>query len=223
MKRLYRKSVAENGGHIIIEPTEALTAIDEYGKYVGRVNLEDTVLNTNLEAAEEIARQIRLRDLGGIIIIDFIDMEMEEHRQQVVEVLKAALKRDRTKTNVLGFTDLGLVEMTRKKVRDRLSQSLLRPCPYCSGTGRCILRSGTEQAGKELERLTQNNSLFGILVEVHPAVGRLWMEEDGRTGNSGRSVKLQDSASRRQFPPCGGFSADARSNPEGGGKAAERG
>jgi ribonuclease G len=181
-KIIQKKVWLKNGGHIIIEPTEALTAIDvNTGKYVGGVNLEDTVLNTNLEAAEEIARQIRLRDLGGIIIIDFIDMEMEEHRQQVVEVLKAALKRDRTKTNVLGFTDLGLVEMTRKKVRDRLSQSLLRPCPYCSGTGKVYSENLVlSKLERELERLTQNNSLFGILVEVHPAVGRLWMEEDGR-------------------------------------------
>ena len=135
-KIVQKKVWLKNGGYIIIEPTEALTAIDvNTGKYVGGDSLEDTVLKTNLEAAEEIARQIRLRDLGGIIIIDFIDMELEEHRQQVMEVLKEALKRDRTKTNVLGFTELGLLEMTRKKVRARISQSLLKPCPHCNGSG----------------------------------------------------------------------------------------
>ena len=135
-KIVQKKVWLKNGGYIIIEPTEALTAIDvNTGKYVGGDSLEDTVLKTNLEAAEEIARQIRLRDLGGIIIIDFIDMELEEHRQQVMEVLKEALKRDRTKTNVLGFTELGLLEMPRKKVRARISQSLLKPCPHCNGSG----------------------------------------------------------------------------------------
>jgi ribonuclease G len=182
-KIIQKKVWLKNGGHIIIEPTEALTAIDvNTGKYVGRVNLEDTVLNTNLEAAEEIARQIRLRDLGGIIIIDFIDMELEEHRQQVVEVLKAALKRDRTKTNVLGFTDLGLVEMTRKKVRNRLSQSLLKPCPYCSGTGKVYSESLVlTKLERELESITQGNRLPGVLAEIHPAVARLWIDEDGRS------------------------------------------
>jgi len=181
-KIIQKKVWLKNGGYIIIEPTEALTAIDvNTGKYVGKVNLEDTVLNTNLEAAEEIARQIRLRDLGGIIIIDFIDMELEEHRQQVVEVLKAALKRDRTKTNVLGFTELGLVEMTRKKVRDRLSQSLLNPCPYCSGTGKVYSESLVlGKLERELESVTQANRYFGVLAEIHPAVARLWMEDDGR-------------------------------------------
>lgn len=181
-KIIQKKVWLKNGAHIIIEPTEALTAIDvNTGKYVGGISLEDTVLSTNLEAAEEIARQIRLRDLGGIIIIDFIDMEVEEHRQQVIDVLKAALKKDRTKTNVLGFTDLGLVEMTRKKVRNRLSQSLLKSCPYCSGTGKVYSESMVlAKLERELERITQGNHMYGVLVEIHPAVARLWMEEDGR-------------------------------------------
>lgn len=136
-KFINKKVWLKNGGYIVIDPTEALTVIDvNTGKYVGGINLEDTVLSTNLEAAEEIARQIRLRDIGGIIIIDFIDMETQEHRQQVIDILKAALKKDRTKTNVLGFTGLGLVEMTRKKVRERLTAALLKPCPYCNGTGK---------------------------------------------------------------------------------------
>ncbi|HOB19436.1 MAG TPA: Rne/Rng family ribonuclease [Candidatus Atribacteria bacterium] len=139
-KAMRKKAWLKSGGYIIIEPTEALTVIDvNTGKYVGGADLEDTVLRTNLEAADEIASQIRLRDIGGIIIIDFIDMEKHDHRQMVIDALKAALKRDRTKTNVLGFTGLGLVEMTRKKARDKLSASLLKPCPHCGGTGRVYL------------------------------------------------------------------------------------
>ena len=136
-KIIQKKIWLKNGGYIIIDPTEALTVVDvNTGKFVGGTNLEDTVLKTNLEAAEEIARQIRLRDIGGIIVIDFIDMEIPENRQHVIDILKTALKRDRTKTNVLGFTGLGLVEMTRKKVRERLTAFLLKPCPYCNGTGK---------------------------------------------------------------------------------------
>lgn len=181
-RAIQKKVWLKNGGYLIIDPTEALTVIDvNTGKYVGGTNLEDTVLNTNLEAAEEIARQIRLRDIGGIIVIDFIDMEVMEHRQRVIDVLKAALKKDRTKTNVLGFTGLGLMEMTRKKVRNRLTSSLLKSCPYCNGTGKVYSESMVlAKVEKELERMTQNQSLYGILAEVHPAVARLWMEEDGR-------------------------------------------
>jgi len=181
-KAIQKKVWLKNGGHIIIEPTEALTVIDvNTGRYVGSVNLEDTVLNTNLEAAEEIARQIRLRDIGGIIVIDFIDMDNEDHRRQVLDVLKAALKRDRTKTNVLGFTGLGLVEMTRKKVHNRLTHTLLKPCPSCSGTGKVYSESMVlAKLEKELERMTQGRGLYGVLVEIHPAVAKLWMEEDGR-------------------------------------------
>jgi ribonuclease G len=182
-KAIQKKVWLKNGGHIIIEPTEALTVIDvNTGRYIGGKNLAQTVLNTNLEAAEEVARQIRLRDIGGIIVIDFIDMESDEDRKKVVEVLKAALKRDRTKTNVLGFTELGLVEMTRKKVRNRLTYSLLKPCPYCSGTGKVYSESMVlAKLEKELERMTQGSNLYGVLVEVHPAVAKLWMEEDGRS------------------------------------------
>ena len=116
-RAVQRKIRLKSGGSLVMDPTEALTVIDvNTDKYVGRVNLEDTVFHTNLEAAEEIARQIRLRDIGGIIVIDFIDMEVGENRMQVLETLKTALKRDRAKTNVVGFTGLGLVEMTRKKI-----------------------------------------------------------------------------------------------------------
>ena len=136
-KALQRKVWLKSGGYIIIDPTEALTVIDvNTGKFVGSRNLEDTVLKTNLEAAREIAHQIRLRDIGGIILIDFIDMDVAKNRERVLEVLNHSLKKDRVKTSILGFTGLGLVEMTRKKIRGRLSTKLLKDCPHCHGTGR---------------------------------------------------------------------------------------
>jgi len=181
-KAIQKKVWLKNGGYIIIDPTEALTVIDvNTGKYVGGKNLEDTVLKTNLEAAEEIAHQIRLRDIGGIIIIDFIDMEEEKHKQMVLDVLRQAFKKDRTKTNVIGFTGLGLVEMTRKKVRQRLAAKLLKPCPYCQGTGKVYSESMVmARVEKDLERLFHNSGLWGALIEVHPAVARLWTEDDGK-------------------------------------------
>lgn len=136
-KLISNKVWLENGGYIVIDKTEALTSIDvNTGKYVGTVDLRDTVLKTNIEAAREIAKQLRLRDIGGIIIIDFIDMSNEEHKNLVLDVLKNALKKDRTKTSVFGITQLGLVEMTRKKVRQRVESTLLTQCPYCKGSGK---------------------------------------------------------------------------------------
>lgn len=133
-KLLKRKVVLKNGAYIIIDRTEALTVIDvNTGKYVGDRNLEETVFRTNIIAAEEIAKQLRLRNIGGIIIIDFIDMDNEEHRNKVIETLEEALKKDRVKTTVMGMTHLGLVELTRKKTRSMLDSIMLQPCPYCNG------------------------------------------------------------------------------------------
>jgi len=181
-RAIQKKVWLKNGGYIIIDTTEALTVIDvNTGKYVGGKNLEDTVLKTNLEAAEEIAHQIRLRDIGGIIIIDFIDMEKEEHKQIVLDILHQAFKRDRTRTNVIGFTGLGLVEMTRKKVRQRLSSKLLKPCPYCQGTGKVYSETMVmARIEKDLERLFYNSKLWGAVIEAHPDVARLWTDEDGK-------------------------------------------
>lgn len=181
-KVIQKKVWLKNGGYIVIDTTEALTVIDvNTGKFVGSKNLEDTVLKTNLEAAEEIAHQIRLRDIGGIIVIDFIDMEKEEHKQMVLDVLKQAFKKDRTKTNIIGFTGLGLVEMTRKKVRQRLASKLLKPCPYCQGTGRVYSETMVmAKVEKDLERIFNGSKIWGALVEVHPNVARLWTEDEGK-------------------------------------------
>ena len=133
-KALARTVWIKNGSYIIIDRTEALTCIDvNTGKFVGKDNLEKTITATNCEAAREIARQLRLRDIGGIIIIDFIDMERESNRTMVLNTLKTALKEDHTRSHVFGFTHLGLVEMTRKKTGRSLGDTLQTLCPYCAG------------------------------------------------------------------------------------------
>jgi len=138
-KVLTRKVWLKSGGYLVIDQTEALTVIDvNTGKFVGSIDLKDTVLKTNVEAAREIAKQLRLRDIGGIIIIDFIDMHEKQHEEVVLESLKNSLKKDRTKTNVLGITHLGLVEMTRKKVRQRIDNAFLSECPCCNGEGKIL-------------------------------------------------------------------------------------
>lgn len=140
-RALKRKVWLKSGGYIIIEQTEALTVVDvNTGKFIGQHNLEKTVLQTNIEAAKEIARQLRIRDIGGIIIVDFIDMSLPESKEAVLLELEEALKRDRTKTNLVGLTPLGLVEITRKKGRQSLLEVLSKPCPTCAGRGYVLPR-----------------------------------------------------------------------------------
>lgn len=138
LNKLFRPKVwLDNGGYLIIDHTEALTVIDvNTGKFTGSVGLEQTAFETNLEAAEKIARLLRLRDIGGMIIVDFIDMIHEEHREQIVEKLEQGLQNDRTKTLVVGWTRLGLLEITRKKVRENTDHLMIDVCPHCGGTGR---------------------------------------------------------------------------------------
>jgi ribonuclease G len=171
-KALKRKVWLKCGGYIVIDQAEALTAVDvNTGKYVGSTNLEDTVLKTNLEAAVEIARQLRLRNIGGIIIVDFIDMSREEHRQQVLEVLEEEIRKDKTKTNILGITQLGLVEMTRKKVRPSLAEVLQKTCPYCEGRGKVL---SEETVGinirQQIYQMARQTAADTILVEANPLV-----------------------------------------------------
>lgn len=180
-KALKKRVWLKSGGYLVIDQTEALTAIDvNTGKFVGTTSLADTVFRTNLEAAREIARQLRLRDIGGIIIIDFIDMDSHHHRQEVLRTLEEALKKDRTKAHVLGITQLGLVEMTRKKVRQGLDEVLQRPCPYCEGKGRVL--SEETMAGKvrrEIKRILRQSASEAILVEVNPSVAALLIGAGG--------------------------------------------
>jgi ribonuclease G len=135
-KALGRRVDLKSGGYLIVDQTEALTTVDvNTGGFVGSRNFDDTIFKTNLEAAQAIARQLRLRNLGGIIIVDFIDMASPEHRAAVLEEFRRALARDRTRVTVSGFTALGLVEMTRKRTRESLAHVLCQPCPTCDGRG----------------------------------------------------------------------------------------
>jgi ribonuclease G len=135
-RALARRVELKSGGYLIVDQTEALTTIDvNTGGYVGARNFDDTIFKTNLEAAQAIARQLRLRNLGGIIIVDFIDMVREDHQQSVLAEFRKQLSKDRTKTTVSGFTALGLVEMTRKRTRESLAHMLCEPCPTCGGRG----------------------------------------------------------------------------------------
>ncbi len=136
LKALDRKVWLPSGGSLVIERTEALTVIDvNTGKNVGRTNLEETVFRNNLEAAEEVARQLRLRDIGGIIVIDFIDMETKSNRDEVMRVFRDALARDKTRTQAFDMSELGLVEMTRKRISEGLVESFSETCPTCHGRG----------------------------------------------------------------------------------------
>ncbi|MDD2558930.1 MAG: Rne/Rng family ribonuclease [Desulfuromonadaceae bacterium] len=179
-RALERKVWLKSGGYIIIEQTEALTAIDvNTGRYVGKRNQEDTILKTNLEAVKEIAYQVRLRNIGGLIIIDFIDMEKELHRDQVHGSLEEALKGDKNKTNILKISELGLVEMTRKRVRESIGRTLCEPCPYCDGTG--YIKSRTTMAFeifRKLQREARNLPGYRINLQVHPDVATLLYDEE---------------------------------------------
>jgi ribonuclease G len=159
-----------SGGHITIDKTEALTAIDvNTGSYVGRKNLEDTVVRTNLEAATEVVRQLRLRDIGGIIVVDFIDMEDPRNRQLVMTRVSEALERDRTKTRVSEMSRLGLVELTRKNVTDGLYGVLTEPCPMCHGEGR-VLSDATRRISVErrLREVLVTGKASAFLIGLNP-------------------------------------------------------
>ncbi|MGI6285303.1 Rne/Rng family ribonuclease [Neomoorella humiferrea] len=178
---LKRKVWLKCGGYLIIDQMEALTAIDvNTGKYVGRHNLAETVLKTNLEAAVEVARQLRLRNIGGIIVIDFIDMENPAHQEQVIKVLQNELARDKTKTHILGFTRLGLLEMTRKKDQAELGSMLQQDCPYCHGTGKVLSEETIAlQARKKVMQLASESRAPALLVEANPAVAALLIGPGG--------------------------------------------
>ncbi|HBO84755.1 MAG: ribonuclease G [Deltaproteobacteria bacterium GWC2_42_11] len=179
---LERKVWLKSGGYIIIDQAEALTAIDvNTGKYVGKKTPEETVLKTNLEAVKEVVYQLRLRNIGGIIVVDFIDMEKEAHREKVYNALKEALKGDRARTNILKVSELGLVEMTRKRVRDNLSKVLCKPCHYCEGSG--IIKSGIttimaiyRELVKELPRIRRRK----IYVYVNPVIAGLLYSDESK-------------------------------------------
>jgi len=166
-----------SGGSIVIEETEALTSIDvNTGRFVGRKNLEETVLKTKLEAVEEICRQIRLRNIGGILILDFIDMDLAENRTKVFQALKTALRRDRAKTSILKISDLGLVEMTRQRLHESLTRSIGERCPHCHGRGYMVdPRTLAASVYRELASAAHKGGPW--VVRAHPWVTDYLLDE----------------------------------------------
>ncbi|MDX1814740.1 MAG: Rne/Rng family ribonuclease, partial [Thermodesulfobacteriota bacterium] len=181
-RALDKKVWLKSGGYIVIEQTEALTVIDvNTGKYVGRSSLEETTVKINLEAVKEIVYQLRLRNIGGIITIDFIDMKTEENRDKVYQALVDALRADRSKTTICKISELGLVEMTRKRIRESLSRFLSEPCPYCSGEG--IIKSKKTicyEIFREFERQALLLAGKQVSLYVHPAVAEEMFGEHRR-------------------------------------------
>jgi ribonuclease G len=179
-RALKKKVWLKSGGYIVIEHTEALVAVDvNTGRFVGKHNLEETILKTNLEAVKEIAYQIRLRDIGGLIIIDFIDMEKRSNRERVFNALQEALKKDRSKTNVLPMSELGLIEMTRKRTRETLNRMLCEPCFYCEGEGYLqSKRTICYNIYREMRREAPEMMGHSITLKVHTDVAELLLGEE---------------------------------------------
>ena len=182
-KALRPKVWLKSGGYLVINPTEALVAIDvNTGRYVGKKSsgrLEDTIVKTNLEAVKEIVRQIRLRDLGGIIVLDLIDMEEKKNRQRVFQEVEKELRKDRSPSKALQVSDFGLVIVTRKRVKQSLERQLTEPCPYCSGSG-SIKSSATicYEILTELKKVGQDLDGQGVLLRVNPDIARALKEEE---------------------------------------------
>jgi ribonuclease G len=188
-----------SGGYIIVEPTEALVSIDvNTGRYTGKKDPEKTILKTNVDAAREIARQVRLRDVGGIIVCDFIDMETKQNREKVLQELRQHLSRDRARTKAFQVSELGLIEMTRQRVRPSLYQTQTEACPTCAGTGRIFT---PETVIRRLERAIRRAWAEGkeknLVLRVHPVVALYVMEEEPRwlkemEKNLGMKIALRD-------------------------------
>ncbi len=178
-KALGRRIWLKSGGYILVDQTEALTAIDvNTGKYTGKRNLEETILRTNLEAVREIVAQLRLRNIGGIIVIDFIDMENSGNRDQVFTALETELKKDRTKTTISKISELGLVEMTRKRTSENLNQTLCEACPYCERTGTVKSKMTVFlEVFRQIEQAAARSSGKEVIVRVHPGVAE-YLESD---------------------------------------------
>jgi ribonuclease G len=175
-----RRCDLPSGGYLIIEPTEALVSIDvNSGRYTGKRDPEKTILKTNLEAAREVARQLRLRDIGGIIVCDYIDMETKANRDRVLQELRTHLGRDRARTKAFAVSDLGLVEMTRQRVRQSHLQNMTEPCPTCHGTGRVFT---AETIVRRVERSVRRMGVEGrrdhLIVKLHPEVAMYVLENE---------------------------------------------
>ena len=179
-RALDKKVWLKSGGYIVIDHAEALTVIDvNTGKYVGKRDPEETITQTNLEAVKEVAYQLRLRNIGGIIIIDFIDMEKEKNREKVFNAMQEAFAKDRARTNIIRMSELGLIEMSRKRTKENLMRTLCEPCNYCGGRGytKSVTTIGYELFRKirKLSRITKDKK---ILVTVHPSVANFIFDEE---------------------------------------------
>jgi ribonuclease G len=193
-KALKSKVWLKSGGYIVINQTEALVAIDiNTGKYVGKTaRLEDTIVKTNIDAIREIVRQIRLRDLGGIIVIDFIDMDERKNRQKVMQALEDELRHDRAPSKVLAFNDFGLVAITRKRVKQSLERTLGSPCPYCTGTG--LVKSVTTICNEiyvEMRKISKHLDRSDVVVRVNPEVAK------ALKGNNARLLQEMEELTNR--------------------------
>jgi len=175
-----RRCELPSGGYIIIEPTEALVSIDvNSGRYTGKKDPEKTVLKTNMEAAAEIARQLRLRDVGGIIVCDFIDMESKSSRDKVLQEIRSHLSRDRARTKAFAVSDLGLIEMTRQRVRQSHYQSMTEACPTCAGTGRVFTpETIVRRMERSVRRMVVEGRRDNLLVKLHPDVAMYVLEQE---------------------------------------------
>jgi ribonuclease G len=204
-KALARRVELKSGGYLIVDQTEALTTVDvNTGGFVGARNFDDTIFKTNLEAAQAIARQLRLRNLGGIIIADFIDMAREDHREAVLSEFKKQLRRDRVKTMAGGFSQLGLVEMTRKRTRESLARMLCEPCAVCEGKGIVkTARSVTYDIFREILREARQFNPREFRIVASPKVIELFLDEEsqhlaGLSEFIGKPVSLQSEAAMGQ-------------------------
>ncbi|GAB7269134.1 hypothetical protein DZS_05260 [Dickeya ananatis] len=197
-RALDRKVELKSGGYLIIDQTEAMTTIDiNTGAFVGHRNLDETIFNTNIEATQAIARQLRLRNLGGIIIIDFIDMANEDHRRRVLHSLEQALSKDRVKTGISGFSQLGLVEMTRKRTRESIEHVLCSECPTCHGRGSVkTVETVCYEIMREIVRVHHAYDSDRFLVYASPAVGEALKSDESHALAEveifvGKQVKVQ--------------------------------
>jgi ribonuclease G len=184
-KALEKKVWLRSGGYIIIETTEALSVIDvNTGRFVGKNDLEETIFKTNMEAVKEIAYQLRLRNIGGIIIIDFIDMEEEEHREELFNSFKEAVKKDKSRINILKLSEFGLVQMTRKRSCENLNQMMCEPCHYCAGEG--VLKSRRTicyEIFRKISRRARRYNGFQVTLNVHPRVADMLLKEEETVTN----------------------------------------
>ncbi|MBI5969790.1 MAG: Rne/Rng family ribonuclease [Deltaproteobacteria bacterium] len=203
---LERKVWLRSGGHIVIDQMEALTAIDvNTGKFVGKKNSDETILRTNLEAVKEVVYQLRLRNIGGIIVIDFIDMARQSDREKVYGTLKESLRIDKARTNILKISELGIVEMTRKRVRESLVQTMCEPCPYCEGNGHVkgrdtVIMDIYRELGRALKGAVKKVTLY-----VSPHIAERLREDSGpiedleRRFNKRISIKQEDNLHQERY------------------------